>query len=85
MQSLVKFLILLLLLLCLSCSSYVFVPLYKGNCVERAVKLKQYLEKKGYKVELIVGIIKDSKGKVITGHMWLRYKKGNRWIVVKNY
>jgi len=61
-------------------------PFLKGDCVDRAVVIRQDLKKEGYEAELILGTLKRDNGK-IEGHCFVRYKnKGTgEWVVIDNY
>jgi len=63
----------------------VFTPLLSGDCVDRAVKIRQELRAKGYWADIVLGIIR--KGEKIEGHAWIRYKdkKTGEWKEIKNY
>ena len=72
-----------LLLLCLlfvgGCVP-LYMPLMSGDCVDRAVQIRQELKAQGYEANLILGL----RGK--EGHCWVRYKdKDGEWKEIKNY
>ena len=76
----------LVLLSCAGCSSpVVFTSLMSGDCVDRAVKIRQDLRAKGYKADIILGIIRE--GEKIKGHAWIKYrdKKTGEWKEIRNY
>jgi len=51
-----------------------------GDCVDRAVQIRQGLKSQGYETKLILGL----RGK--EGHCWVRYKdKDGEWKEIKNY
>ena len=76
------FLLITILLFFIGCASTPYIPIVEGDCVDRAVKIRQSLKKQGYKAELVLGLIGDKKG-----HCWVRYKdeKTGKWKIVKNY
>ena len=57
------------------------IPYMSGDCVDRAVKIRQDLRQQGYEAKLILGLDKEGKG-----HCWIRYKdkKTGKWIEIKN-
>lgn len=64
----------------ISCISY--TPILTGDCVGRAVKIRQELKTKGYETELVLGLRGEKER-----HCWVRYKdkKMNAWKEIKNY
>jgi len=57
-----------------------YTPIMSGDCVDRAVKIRQELKAQGYETKLILGL----RGK--EGHCWVRYKdKDGEWKEIKNY
>jgi len=57
-----------------------YMPLMSGDCVDRAVQIRQELKAQGYEANLILGL----RGK--EGHCWVRYKdKDGEWKEIKNY
>lgn len=62
-------------------SQYHKVDIYKtGDCVDRAVRIRNDLRKDGYDAEMVVGSI-DGRG-----HCWVQYKdkKTGEWINIWN-
>ena len=81
-----KIILILSCLFLLSCApSYTLIPYAKGDCVDRAVIIRQKLIEQGYEVRLILGILKE--GSQIRGHAWIEYKdkKSGKWIRIDNY
>ena len=74
-----KKLLLIIIFLLSGCITY--TSHLSGDCVDRAVKIRQDLQKQGYEAELILGL----RGK--EGHCWVRYKdkKTGKWKEIKNY
>ncbi len=61
-----------------------FHPLLKGDCVDRAIKIRQELRSKGYNAQIILGVI-DNNGKLL-GHAWIEYYDFNgNLITIHNY
>jgi len=57
-----------------------YTPIMSGDCVDRAVNIRQELKAQGYETKLILGL----RGK--EGHCWVRYKdKDEKWKEIKNY
>jgi len=52
-----------------------------GDCVDRAVMIRQGLRAQGYEANLILGL----RGK--QGHCWIKYKdkETGEWKEIKNY
>lgn len=63
-------LFILLIFLC-SCSP-VLIPQFRGDCVDRAVEIRNYLKSQGYECEIIMGRTKLN-GKIVA-HAWIEYK-----------
>ena len=61
-----------------------YTQFMEGDCVDRAVVLRQELRKQGYKAEIVLGVrAVDDKPE---GHAWVKYKdKDNRWVNIYNY
>jgi len=79
-------LLLVFLFVIVSCAPfYSITPYVKGDCVDRAVALRQTLKEQGYEVRLILGILKE--GDQTRGHAWVEYKdkKSGKWIRINNY
>ena len=53
-----------------------------GNCVDRAVKIRQDLKAEGYDAQLVLGLRGEKHG-----HCWVKYKdkKTGEWKTIKNY
>ncbi len=62
----------------------VYTPYMTGDCVDRAVQLKQYLQDKGYESRIVLGIRDGSKRE---GHAWVEYRKSpnDKWVRADNY
>ena len=78
MQSLKVFLIISLFCL-IGCVHY--TPVLTGDCVDRAVVIRQDLRQQGYEAELILGL------RGMLGHCWVKYRKNTteEWKEIKNY
>ncbi len=65
-----------------SCASYTYRPLMSGDCVDRAVVIRQDLQAKGYEAELVLGLLNEKEG-----HCWVKYKdkQTGKWIEIYNY
>lgn len=74
-----KFLVVLVLFLTGCATPY--IPQIKGDCVDRAVVIRQNLREQEYEAEIILGL----RGK--EGHAWVEYKdkKTGEWIRIENY
>ena len=86
MQSIKLFLVLICLFVLISCApSYTLIPYMKGNCVDRAIVIKQKLESQGYETRLVLGIMQKGDEKI--GHIWIEYmdKKSDKWMRIDNY
>ena len=86
MQSVKLFLILVCLFVLVSCApSYTLIPYIKGDCVDRAIVIKQKLESQGYETRLVLGVMQQDNEKY--GHIWIEYKdkKSGKWIRIDNY
>lgn len=66
----------------IGCASTPYIPILEGDCVDRAVKIRQELKEQGYEARLILGLRGKAKG-----HCWVRYKdkKSGEWKDIKNY
>ncbi|MCK5541721.1 MAG: lasso peptide biosynthesis protein [Desulfobacterales bacterium] len=73
------------LLLSCAASKRVFIPSIEGDCVDRAIILRQDLRADGYDAQIVLGTFKD-EGEVL-GHAWVKYRrdKTNKWIYIYNY
>ena len=81
-----KIILILCCLFLLSCApSYTFTPYAKGDCVDRAIIIKQKLESQGYETRLVLGVIQQDNKKY--GHIWIEYmdKKSGKWMRIDNY
>jgi len=81
-----KIILTLCCLFLLSCApSYTLIPYIKGNCVDRAIVIKQKLESQGYETRLVLGVIQQDNEKY--GHIWIEYmdKKSGKWMRIDNY
>lgn len=81
-----KLLFIILLLSLIGCIRHIdYMPYMIGDCVDRAIIIRQDLRAKGYEVEIVLGKIK--RGNKIKGHAWIKYKdkKTGEWIRVNNY
>lgn len=60
-----------------------YIPIFEGNCVDRAVEIRQLLKSQGYEAELIVGLSPDKT----EAHCWVKYKdkKTNKWVEFSNH
>ena len=70
-RHLMKYIIILLLL---TGCSYPYIPTLRGDCVDRAVTLRQSLKKQGYEARIVMGMMNKN-----TGHCWVEYKRNNEW------
>ena len=69
-----------------SCApSYTLIPYIKGDCVDRAIVIKQKLENQGYETRLVLGVMQQDNEKY--GHIWIEYmdKKSGKWMRIDNY
>lgn len=59
------------------------VPVVEGDCVDRAVVIRQHLRAQGCDAEIVLGIVKHTN----EGHAWVKYRcHGDReWKYIKNY
>ena len=82
-----KVLIIFIVIFCfLSCAPhYTLVSYIKGDCIDRAVIIRENLEKQGYETRIVLGIMQQRDVKY--GHAWVEYKdtKSNKWIRIDNY
>ena len=63
----------------------IYTPYIEGDCVDRAIQIRQDLREKGYEAEIVLGGVK--RGDKITGHAWVKYKdkKTGEWEKIDNY
>ena len=82
-----RIILILSCLFLLSCApSYTLTPYIEGDCVDRAVIIRQKLIEQGYEVRLILGILKEGS-QIQRGHVWVEYKdkESGKWIKINNY
>ena len=74
------FIILISTLFFIGCVYY--TPHISGDCVDRAVKIRQDLKAQGYEAKLVLGLRGEKEG-----HCWVRYKekKTDEWKEIHNY
>jgi len=72
----------ILILLLSGCASIPNVPHIEGDCVDRAVAIRQSLKEQGYEARIVLGMINEKEG-----HAWVEYKdeKTGEWKVIRNY
>ncbi len=51
-------------------SGYTLKPIQEGDCVDRAIDIRQTLRAKGIKADIILGILKHQNGQE-EGHAWI--------------
>lgn len=81
-----KLLLLILILFLAGCIKHIdYIPYMSGDCVDRAIIIRQDLRTRGYEANIVLGGIKQ--GDKITGHAWVKYKdkKTGEWIRINNY
>lgn len=63
-----------------------YMPLMLGDCVDRAVVIRQDLRERGYEAEITCGFIMENC-KPKEGHCWVKYKdkKTDEWKRIDNY
>jgi hypothetical protein len=61
-------------------------PIQEGDCVDRAIEIRQGLRAKGIKADIILGILKHPNGEE-EGHAWIRYRdpRTGKEMTIKNY
>uniref|UniRef100_A0A6M3L6V4 Putative transglutaminase domain-containing protein n=1 Tax=viral metagenome TaxID=1070528 RepID=A0A6M3L6V4_9ZZZZ len=77
-----KLLFILLITFLASCIPHIdYTPYMAGDCVDRAVKIRQDLKQGGYEVELVLGLDGEKRG-----HCWVKYKdkETGEWVEIKN-
>lgn len=76
-----KFIICVMFVFIVGCGKP-YIPVFEGDCVDRAVNIRQTLKKQGYEAKLMIGYDGDGHG-----HCWIEYKdkKTGEWITFKNY
>ena len=73
-----------IILVFLGCSPVVYTSHLEGDCVDRAVAIKQDLQERGYEAKIVLGIRKQ--GEKEGGHAWVKYRKpGEDWKRIENY
>ncbi len=67
-------------------TGYTVKPIQEGDCIDRAVEIRQGLRAKGIKANIILGILTHPDGQE-EGHAWIRYSdpKTGEEITIKNY
>lgn len=77
-----KLFIIIATVMLIGCASYTYRPIMSGDCVDRAVIIRQDLKAKGYEAELVLGLRGEKEG-----HCWVKYKdkKTGEWVEIKNY
>lgn len=81
-----KLLFIILLLSLIGCIRHIdYTPYMTGDCVDRAIIIRQDLRAKGYDAEIVLGGIKQ--GNKIIGHAWIKYKdkETEKWKRIDNY
>ena len=81
-----KLLLIILIFLFAGCIPYTtYTPYMSGDCVDRAIVIRQELRQQGYEADIVLGGIK--RGDKITGHAWVKYKdkKTGEWKRIDNY
>lgn len=81
-----KLLFILILFFLIGCVPHItYTPYLEGDCVDRAIIIRQDLRAKGYEADIVLGGVK--RGGKITGHAWIRYKdkKTGEWKRIDNY
>ena len=63
----------------------IMIPYMTGDCVDRAVQIRQDLRANGYEADIVLGGIK--RGDKVEGHAWIRYKdkETGEWKRIDNY
>ena len=76
-----KIAVIFLLLFICGCSNHIFIPRVHGDCVDRAIAIRQSLRKQGHYAEIMIGTV-DYKW----GHAWVVYrdKDSGEWKTVEN-
>jgi len=80
------FILSIFLLLFVSCVRHIdYIPYMSGDCVDKAVQIRQDLREQGYEADIVLGGIK--RGDKVEGHAWVRYKdkKTGEWKRIDNY
>jgi len=74
------FIISIFILFLIGCVHY--TPYLTGDCVDRAVKIRQDLRKQGYEANLVLGLRGEKEG-----HCWVKYKdkRTGEWKEIHNY
>jgi hypothetical protein len=81
-----KILFIIILLFLIGCIPYtIYTPYLEGDCVDRAIIIRQDLRAKGYEADIVLGGVKC--GEKIEGHAWIKYKdkKTGEWKIIENY
>lgn len=77
-----KFIVFILFIVFMIGCGKPYIPMATGDCVDRAIVIRQSLKEQGYVAELVIGLNGEKKG-----HCWVKYqdKETGEWIVFKNY
>jgi len=80
------FIIIVTIFMLTNCASVTVRPIMKGDCVDRAVEIRQQLRADGIEAEIILGIITHPDGST-EGHAWIRYidPETGEEVEIKNY
>jgi len=81
-----KTILIISLLFLVGCVPHIqYTPYLEGDCVDRAIIIRQDLRARGYEADIVLGGIKY--GDKITGHAWVKYKdkETGAWIRIDNY
>ena len=72
--------------LMVACSPLKFTITHDGDCVDRAVKIRQELRNAGYNADIVLGGI-ERGGSCDAAHAWIRYRDDDAkdWQYYKNY
>lgn len=77
-----KLLLVAIIVSLLGCIRHIdYTPLMSGDCVDRAVIIRQDLRQQGYDAQLVLGLRGNQ------GHCWVKYREKNtkEWKEIKNY
>jgi hypothetical protein len=66
------------------CSAAHYYPVVEGNCVDRAIAIREYMRKEGYKAEIVLGYVTWDGDR--EAHAWVKYKKpkSGEWKRINN-
>jgi hypothetical protein len=75
-------LLIFILIIPIGCTKHItYTPYMSGDCVDRAVIIRQDLRANGYEAELVLGLRGEKEG-----HCWVRYKdKDGKWKQINNF